>query len=208
MVNLKNHSKLNLLYLLIFIIILLSGCGSAMNTASTNTASNDTGSAVFSLKWDTPTLIPLNKPVPEGINRGGGEEVFPLNKGGQGVVNGDGISYAPIDCTASGVSTVSATVYTSTGSSLATGGPWNCTDHAGSITGVPAGTSRKLVVHGKDSSGNIKYSGEQTGITVEDGKTSPTVTVTVTPHTTTASEQEPNNSFIAAQIISANTDYI
>ena len=65
MVNLKRHPKHNLLYLIIF-IILLSGCGSDMNTASTNTASNDTdsaldydyqslseGSAVFSLKWET-----------------------------------------------------------------------------------------------------------------------------------------------------------
>jgi len=73
MVNLKRHPKHNLLYLIIF-IILLSGCGSDMNTASTNTASNDTdsaldydyqslseGSAVFSLKWETPSKYPFNK---------------------------------------------------------------------------------------------------------------------------------------------------
>jgi len=89
-------------------------------------------------------------------------------------------SYAPIDCTASNVSTVNATVYSSSGSSLATGGPWNCSAHSGSITSVPAGSNRKLTVLGKDSSGNVKYMGEQTGITVEDGKTSPTVTVTAT----------------------------
>jgi len=102
-----------------------------MNTASTNTASNDTGSAVFSLKWDTPTLIPLNKPVPEGINRGGGEEVFPLNKGGQGVVNGDGVSYAPIDCTALGVLIVTANVYDSSNTYLITGSGFGFLDLAG-----------------------------------------------------------------------------
>ena len=154
--------------LFLILLLLLTTCG-GYDPDSTG----GTGSLAFKIDWqNAPTLSPtLEK---------GGEEVFPLNKGGQGVVNGDGISYAPIDCTASGVSTVSATVYTSTGSSLATGGPWNCSDHAGNITGVPAGTSRKLVVHGKDSSGNIKYSGEQTGITVEDGKTSSEVTITLT----------------------------
>jgi len=91
------------------------------------------------------------------------------------------LSYAPIDCTAIGVSIVSATVYSSTGSSLTTGGPWSCSDHSGNITSVPAGSDRKLAIFGKDSSGNILYYGEQTGITVVDGQTSSTVTVTVTP---------------------------
>src|SRR3989338_5454119 len=91
------------------------------------------------------------------------------------------LSYAPIDCTAIGVSIVSATVYSSTGSSLTTGGPWNCSAHSGNITSVPAGSDRKLAIFGKDSSGNILYYGEQTGITVVDGQTSSTVTVTVTP---------------------------
>jgi hypothetical protein len=91
------------------------------------------------------------------------------------------IRSAPLDCAASGVSTVSATVYSSIGSSLATGGPWNCSDHSGHITNVPAGSNRSLTVLGKDSSGNVKYSGEQTGITVVDGQTSSPVTVTVTP---------------------------
>jgi len=89
-------------------------------------------------------------------------------------------AYAPLDCTASGVSKVSATVYDSSNNSIATG-EWNCSAHSGNIEKVPAGSNRRLVVLGKDTSGNILYSGEQTGITVEDGKTSPTVTITVIP---------------------------
>src|SRR3989338_9515849 len=81
----KNHLKHNLLYLIIFIITLF-GCGSDMNTASNDTG--DTGSALFSLKWDTPNNIP-SPLVGEGKGEGGLPE----------------LSYAPIDCTTIGVST-------------------------------------------------------------------------------------------------------
>ena len=153
MVNLKNHLKHSLLYLIVLIITLF-GCGSDMNTASTNTTSNDTGSAVFSLKWDTPNNIssPL---VGEGKGEGGLPE----------------FSYAPIDCTTIGVSTVTANVYDSGGTYITSGGPWNCADHSGTITGISAGINRMITVSGKDSSNRIIYNGQITGVTIDKDQT-------------------------------------
>ena len=129
-----------------------------------------TGSLAFKIDWQ-------GAPTASKVSLQGEDEAISKNSTDQGFSP----AYAPLDCTTSGVSTVSATVYSSTGSSLATGGPWSCSVHAGNIANVPAGTNMKLTVLGKDSSGNILYSGEQTGITVVDGQTSPTVTITVTP---------------------------
>src|SRR3989304_2753726 len=139
----------------IFLLLLLTTCG-GYDPDSTG----GTGDIAFKIDWQgTPTSSKSKIRNPQS-------EI---------------LSYAPIDCTAIGVSIVSATVYSSTGSSLTTGGPWSCSDHSGNITSVPAGSDRKLAIFGKDSSGNILYYGEQTGITVVDGQTSSTVTVTVTP---------------------------
>jgi len=71
-----------------------------------------------------------------------------------------------LDCAASGVSTVEGTVYDENDSFLTDGGPWNCDDHSGTITGVPVGSDRRVAILGKDSSGNILYRGEVTSITV------------------------------------------
>ena len=161
MVNLKNHSKHNLLYLLIFIITLF-GCGNEMNTASNDTG--DTGSALFSLKWDTPNNIP-SPLVGEGK--------------GEGVVNGDGVSFAPIDCSALGVLTVTANVYDSSNIYLINGGPWDCTAHSGTITSVPAGDSRKITIYGKDSSDRIIYRGNVTGVTITANQTTDAGSVTM-----------------------------
>ena len=157
MVNLKNHSKHNLLYLIIFIITLF-GCGSDMNTSST-----DTGSAVFSLKWETPNNIP-SPLAGEGKGEGGLPE----------------FSYAPIDCTALGVLTVTANVYDSSNTYLINGGPWDCTAHSGTITSVPAGDSRKITIYGKDTSDRIIYRGNVTGVTITANQTTNAGSVTMT----------------------------
>ena len=172
-----------LLYLIIF-IILLSGCGSNMNTASTNTPSNDTGSAldydyqslsegsaVFSLKWETPNNI--SSPL-------AGEEYknIPSPPVGEGEGEGE-FSYAPIDCTALGVLTVTANVYDSTNTYLINGGPWNCSDHTGTITGISAGDSRKITIYGKDSSDRIIYRGNVTGVTITANQTTDAGSVTM-----------------------------
>ena len=144
----KNHLKHNLLYLIIFIITLF-GCGSDMNTASNDTG--DTGSALFSLKWDTSQNFHMSL-------RAKGEAISEL-------------SYAPIDCTTIGVSTVSANVYDSGGTYITSGGPWNCADHSGTITGISAGINRMITVSGKDSSNRIIYNGQITGVTIDKDQT-------------------------------------
>ena len=76
-----------------------------------------------------------------------------------------------INCEDSGVSTVEAKVYDEDGSLIASGGPWECLVHSGTITSVPAGSNRKVVILGKDASGSVLYSGAFAGITVTAGQT-------------------------------------
>ena len=97
-----------------------------------------------------------------------------------------GVREAAIDCTVSGVSTVEASIYNSSGTLLASGA-WSCSAHSGTITGISAGTSRSAVIQGKDSSGNVIYKGEDTGITITSGQTTTsTVTLSPTPVTLTS----------------------
>ncbi len=157
----------NLFLSLTLSIITLFGCGSEMHTASNDTG--DTGSAAFSLKWDTPNNIP--SPLV-----GEGKSLPPKYlSGGEG-----GFSYAPIDCTAIGVSTVSANVYDSGGTYITNGGPWNCADHSGTITGISAGINRMITVNGKDSSGRIIYNGQITGVTINKDQTTDAGQITMT----------------------------
>jgi len=86
---------------------------------------------------------------------------------------------AVLNCAAAGVATVEAEVYDENDSYLAGGGPWNCDDHSGTITGVPAGSNRKVVILGKDSSGNVLYRGEATGITVIANQSTDAGTITL-----------------------------
>ncbi len=49
---------------------------------------------------------------------------------------------------------------------LTSAGPWSCTDNSETISGVRAGANRKVVLLGKDSSGNNIYTGRASGITI------------------------------------------
>jgi hypothetical protein len=82
-----------------------------------------------------------------------------------------GLSSTQLDCTAAGVATIVARVYTSTGTLLASGGPWNCTDHSGVISNVPAGGSWTVGIGGINSNGDVLYYGEENGIVVIPGQT-------------------------------------
>jgi hypothetical protein len=70
-----------------------------------------------------------------------------------------------IDCDAADVATVAFTFYDGGGSYL-TGDEWSCSLHQGTVNGIPAGTNRRLVATGKNSSGTVLYRGEKTGITM------------------------------------------
>jgi hypothetical protein len=109
-----------------------------------------------------------------------------------------------LDCAGAGVSTVEASVYDENDSYLVGGGPWNCSAHSGTITGVPVGSNRKVVILGKDSSGNDVYSGEGTGITVQVNQT-PTVYIIVLP--TTPDDDHGDTYYTATSISTDGTLY-
>ena len=159
------------LFLSLILTLTLFGCGSDMNTASNDTG--DTGSAVFSLKWETSQNS--NDMSLRALSLSKGEAISEL-------------SYAPqIDCSALGVLTVTANVYDSSNTYLINGGPWDCTAHSGTITNVPAGDSRKLTIYGKDSSDRIIYRRQVTGVTITANQTTNAGQVTmstVAPDTT------------------------
>lgn len=74
---------------------------------------------------------------------------------------------ALIDCAGQGVTTVEAKVYGQDNAFLAGGGPWNCDTGQGTISSVPAGSGRTVVVFGKDADGNVVFSGQKSGIQVD-----------------------------------------
>ena len=156
-----NFLNMNKKYILLISAILsslfLSTCGNPGSEESSGT-----GSLSFKLIWQgAPTLSSDSKPEDS---------------------DSMGVREAAIDCTASGVSTVEASIYNSSGTLLASGGPWSCSAHSGTISSISAGTSRTAVISGKDSSGNTIYKGEETGITItSDQITTSTVTLSPSP---------------------------
>jgi len=74
-----------------------------------------------------------------------------------------------VDCGALGVQTVRATVYTSGGSTAATGGPWACSSHAGTVSNVPPGSQYRIVVQAVDGNSVVRYSGTVSGLAVTAG---------------------------------------
>lgn len=73
---------------------------------------------------------------------------------------------AVMDCTGQGIVTVEAAVYGTNNGFLAGGGPWDCDAGHGSISAVPAGGGRTVVVLGKDTNGYVIFRGQKSGITV------------------------------------------
>lgn len=74
---------------------------------------------------------------------------------------------AVIDCVGLEINEVEAVVYNTDGFSIARGGPWPCEDGEGTIDAVPAGNDRTVVILGKDTSDNVVFRGEQSGIDVQ-----------------------------------------
>ena len=84
-----------------------------------------------------------------------------------------------LNCATSGVATVEGEIYDENDNYLVGGGPWNCDAHAGTIENVSAGSNRKIVILGKDSSGNVTHRGEKSGIDVTAGQTTNAGTIEV-----------------------------
>ncbi len=116
-------------------------------------SSSETGSIAFSIEWKGAPTIQLTSRA---------------------------IKAASLDCDAAGVTTVRFDLYDENNSYLV-GDSWSCSYHEGTVHDVPVGSNRKLVVTGEDSSGNVLYRGEVTGITVAAGQTTNVGTIVVEP---------------------------
>ena len=89
----------------------------------------------------------------------------------QGITRVNDLSPLAIDCIATGISTIEASVYNQSDVLLKAGGPWNCDVHQGTITDVQAGTNYTVIVLGRDSVGDILYEGQSSGVAVTAGQT-------------------------------------
>jgi hypothetical protein len=74
---------------------------------------------------------------------------------------------AVIDCSGQGVDKVEAKVYGQDNAFLAAGGSWDCDIGQGTITSVPAGSGRTVVVLGRDVAKNVVIRGEKSDIQVD-----------------------------------------
>lgn len=98
------------------------------------------------------------------------------------------------DCTTTGIDTVQANLTFGTSSIVASGGPWPCSAHSGSIsTSYGTGTNIYVIILGKDSGGNIKYTGEKY-ITITSATTD-VGTITLSSFTPILSSPANNSSF-------------
>ena len=151
--TLREHSR-NYSYLVVFICLgcltFLSACGGSGG-----------GSGVDSL----------------GDSSGTGTVSFSLTLQDQGNVQALSVQAADnsttqFDCeTNKGlIAKIEAEVYDENDELLAEGGPWNCEDHQGTISGVDAGDGRIVKVFAKDESGNNIFWGQSEPVTVISGR--------------------------------------
>ena len=129
-------------------ISLLWGCGNDVQDVST-AGYSDTGSASLTIRWHDTQYFQNSTALQISLN-----------------------------CQASGIEHVVCNVYdTSTGTLLATGGPWDCEAHSGTIKGIPVGQDRTFVLLAEDFNGNVKWRGEVTGVAIIAGKNNENVGV-------------------------------
>jgi hypothetical protein len=123
------------------LIFLASGCGNDNSAPGTSdniaSASTETGSASFAIQWNTSSVERASTVVKQAIE----------------------------NCETAGVASITCTVYDESNNPIASGGPWNCSDHQGTIEQIPAGSNRTFAALGWNAAGgdgNIIYQG-QTG---------------------------------------------
>lgn len=134
--------SVHILLSLLLAFLVFEGCGKSQSIDNTNT-----GSIKMSVVWQ-------GAPVSQS-----GAQAANVMRAGQ------------LDCAALALANVEAKVYNSSNTSIASGGPWACTAHSGSLTNVPAGSNYRVVIIGRNSATNAIYRGEVLGITVIAGGT-------------------------------------
>jgi hypothetical protein len=82
-----------------------------------------------------------------------------------------------IDCAAEGISTINVHIYGKDSTLLISGGAWNCNDGHGTVSAVPAGNNRSVVVIGKDTEDNAIFRGENPSVNVVAGQTNDAGTI-------------------------------
>ena len=133
--------KILFYFLYLFMIFLMSGCGGGGDDGFYSDPS-ETGSASFNIAWhDAPVVGAAENAL-----------VTPT-----------------IDCEGAGVSTIICEVYDGSNTYL-TSQDFACSAGQGTISDVPVGTNREIVILGEDAEGNILYHGAITGITVTAGQ--------------------------------------
>jgi hypothetical protein len=132
------------LLMCVSLIFLLGGCGSDPSEQGTDTnpasADSGTGSASFAIQWHTDSAAWASTVVGKAIE----------------------------SCETAGVASITCDVYDESGNPIASGGPWDCSDHQGTIDLIPAGSNRMVTVLGWSATqgeGDVVYQG-QTGNTL------------------------------------------
>ena len=130
------------------LLFLLWGCGGDSSSEQADadkasSASSDAGSASFAIQWHTAAAVDQSSAV---------------------------VRQAIENCATVGVESITCEVYDESGNPIAGGGPWNCSDHQGTIDLIPAGSNRVFAVLGSDADGNIIYQGQTAGIAISPGE--------------------------------------
>jgi len=130
-------------YIVMVLLVTVLGCSKADSSSRISGESKGTGSVSFSIQW------PLRAMTQQS-------NIPPL--------------VAAIDDNECAKLTVEATMNDAQDNLLASGGPWQCSDHKGTINDIPAGSDRKIVVKAKNNVGHVVYQGERAGIRITAGQ--------------------------------------
>jgi hypothetical protein len=144
---------------LAFCLFLFACGGNGPENSGSGSTGSGTGTIVFDLEWQHSPQASIFS-----------DEIRSLRQD---------IGRSTSDCCVDyGITTVTAKVYNSSNSQIASGS-WACSAHQGTITGVPVGTNHWLRLEGTCSGGAINWRGDRTGITVNNGATTNAGTVPI-----------------------------
>jgi len=130
-------------FLTLMMVVFLTSCGENYSSNSGTHGDFETGSCAFSLNW------------PEGTPQ-----------------ENDTAFLARVDCTATGIATIIATVYNSSGQIMNNPpNEFSCQAHNGQVSNLSPGTGYRLQIDCENASGDVIYTGELTGIEIIEGQT-------------------------------------